>query len=126
MILPIIAYGHTILRTPCADVPADFPGLRELVENMWQTLAAARGVGLAAPQVHQPLRLFIVESQSTFDHLGPEERARLFPAGAGIREVFINPKITPVSRLSPLQRKLLAGKLEKVRKGWYRTAYPMK
>lgn len=190
MILPIIAYGHTMLRTPCNEVPADFPGLRALVENMWQTLAGACGVGLAAPQVHQPLRLFIVESQSTFEHMSPEERARLFPDGAGIRETFINPRITAVSaehwedeegclsipglwarvrrpwsvsieyldadlqpqrrtyagltarmiqheydhlegrlyldHLSPLQRKLLAGKLEKVRKGRYRTGYPMK
>ncbi|QJB30166.1 peptide deformylase [Chitinophaga oryzae] len=190
MILPVMAYGHTILRTPCTEVPADFPGLAELVENMWQTLAGARGVGLAAPQVNQPLRLFIVESRSTFNQLGPEERARLFPDGAGIRETFINPRITAVSAedwedeegclsipglwapvrrpwsitieyqdadlrprrrtcagltarmiqheydhlegrlyldlLSPLQRKLLAGKLEKVRKGRYRAGYPIK
>ncbi|NML38187.1 peptide deformylase [Chitinophaga sp. G-6-1-13] len=190
MILPIIAYGHTVLRTTCTDIPADFDGLPQLMADMWQTLESSRGVGLAAPQVNRPLRLFIVESQSTFEHLDEDERLTLFPDGGGIRETFINPVITVASaqtwedeegclsipglwarvkrpwsitieyldatlqrqvrtytgltarmvqheydhldgrlyfdHLPPLQKKLLAGKLEKVRKGHYRAAYPMK
>ncbi|WP_212003335.1 peptide deformylase [Chitinophaga sp. HK235] len=94
MILPIVAYGHSQLRTRCETVPPDYPSLQQLITNMWQTLYGANGCGLAAPQVNVPLRLFLVESQSTFNLLSPEEQTTLFPEGTGIRETFINPEIT--------------------------------
>jgi peptide deformylase len=62
MILPIVAYGHPTLRKVAAEIEPGHPGLDELVENMFETMYSAEGVGLAAPQVNQGIRLFIVDA----------------------------------------------------------------
>lgn len=93
MILPIVAYGQDILRQPCGEVTAGLPGLDFLIDNMWQTMYVASGCGLAAPQVDQPLRLFIVDSVQTYDKMDARDRKRFFDTHGGIRETFINASI---------------------------------
>ena len=85
MILPIIAYGHPTLRKVAKEIDIDHPGLDELIENMHETLYAAEGVGLAAPQVNESIRLFIIDA-SPFGEEHPELK--------DFRKVFINPYIT--------------------------------
>lgn len=62
MVLPIYAYGQSILRKKAEPVSKDNSDLTELVENMWETMYNANGVGLAAPQIGKPMRLFLVDT----------------------------------------------------------------
>ena len=62
MVLPIVAYGHPVLRKRGDDIDRQYPGLPELIADMWETLEASNGIGLAAPQVNRPIRLFVVDS----------------------------------------------------------------
>ncbi|SFV33756.1 peptide deformylase [Thermoflavifilum thermophilum] len=96
MVLPIVAYGHPVLRKKCEDITPDYPGLSELIQNMWETLYASNGVGLAAPQVNVPIRLFLVDSKQMTDHFDEEERL-LFGDEQGIKQVFINARILEVN-----------------------------
>ncbi|MBO9152113.1 peptide deformylase [Chitinophaga sp. GCM10012297] len=94
MKMPILAYGHAALRQPCADVSKEFPRLKELIGSLWETMYHANGCGLAAPQTGRSLRLFIVDSHSTYEQLDVEGRAHYFhPGDDGIRETFINAHI---------------------------------
>jgi peptide deformylase len=61
MKLPIVAYGDPVLKKVCTDIDQNYPDLQELIGNMFETMYNASGVGLAAPQVNLPIRLFIVE-----------------------------------------------------------------
>jgi peptide deformylase len=91
MILPIIAYGDPVLRKMGVDIDKEYPNLNELIENMKETMINARGVGLAAPQIGQAIRLFIVDT-SPFgedDDLSDKEREYL----GSFKKVFINAKI---------------------------------
>jgi len=97
MILPIVAYGASVLRKPGVDVDEDYPGLQELIANMWDTLYNANGCGLAAPQVNVPIRLFLVDSIITYQSMTDEARAEYFGEDNGIKQVFINPKIVAKS-----------------------------
>ena len=56
MILPIVAYGHPVLKAIAAPITPDYPELDELLANMWETLAHSEGVGLAAPPVNKSIR----------------------------------------------------------------------
>ena len=91
MILPIVAYGEPVLRKKAKDIDANYPKLKELLTNMWETMYNAHGVGLAAPQVGLPIRLFLVDTTpfSDDDDLTPEEQKAL----DGFKKVFINAKI---------------------------------
>ena len=90
----ILAYGHHILKQKCNDIEKDYPELDKLIADMWETMENANGCGLASPQIGLPVRLFIVDSKSTFDNLGEEERKFYFPQDdKGIMETFINAKI---------------------------------
>jgi peptide deformylase len=93
MILPITAYGNSILRQRCAAITPDYPGLQELIGNMWETLYASHGVGLAAPQINVPIRLFLVDSRHVLDQMDEEDRAE-YEGDEGIKQVFINAEIT--------------------------------
>lgn len=88
MILPIVAYGDPVLRKMCKDIPQDYPKLKELLDNMWETMYNASGVGLAAPQVGLPIRIFIVDTTpfANDEDLSAEEKKRL----NGFKKVFIN------------------------------------
>lgn len=99
MILPIVAYGAPILRAQCRDIEPDYPDLKWLIADMWETLDFIGGAGLAAPQVNRDIRLFIVDSRSTF-HEMPSEMRLSFPDNPGIRQVFINARVTGYSGVS--------------------------
>ncbi|WP_027078636.1 peptide deformylase [Maribacter antarcticus] len=88
MILPIIAYGDTVLRKVGDDIDKEYPKLKELVANMWETMYNASGVGLAAPQIGLPIRLFLVDTSPFADDedLTEEEQKQL----EGFKQVFIN------------------------------------
>lgn len=91
MILPIVAYGDPVLRKKCEEISEDFEGLEELISNMWETMYQASGVGLAAPQVGIPIRLFMVDA-SPFgedEDFTPEEREQF----KKFKRVFINARM---------------------------------
>jgi len=91
MILPIVAYGDPVLRKKATAISADYPKLDALIENMFETMYGARGLGLAAPQVGLAIRLFIVDASPFEDdeELTEEEREEC----ANFKKVFINAKI---------------------------------
>ena len=60
MILPIVPYGDVMLRTKCKNIDETFPNLIPLIANMVETQLASNGIGLAAPQIDLPIRLFVV------------------------------------------------------------------
>ena len=92
MILPIIAFGNPVLKRIADEVPENFEGLSSLLTDMFETMYAAKGVGLAAPQIGESIRLFIVDG-SPFAN---EEGEEIDPKAIGIegfKKVFINPII---------------------------------
>lgn len=94
MILPIVAYGHPILRKVAEDIDKDYPGLDKLIEDMWETMYASNGVGLAAPQINKSLRIFVVDSAQIFNNMDEQEREEEgYPDAPGIKQVFINAHI---------------------------------
>ena len=60
MILPIVAYGNPVLRKVASPITPDFPQLEKLLEDMWETMYASNGVGLAAPQVNKEIRFLLL------------------------------------------------------------------
>ena len=80
MKLPIIAYGDPVLKKVCAPIDVDYPNLEQVIADMWETMESAGGVGLAAPQVNLPIRLFLVDTSDS------EEEAPF-------KGVFINAQI---------------------------------
>lgn len=97
MILPIVSFGHRILREPCREIAGPAPELAALIADMWETLYAADGCGLAAPQVDRSLNLFIVDTIELYERAEAEDRERLFVGDSGIRETFINARIVDCS-----------------------------
>ena len=91
MILPIVAYGDPILKQRAKEISSSSKDLEILLKNMWETMYAANGVGLAAPQVGKSLRLYIVDGSpfSVEASLTEDEKNEL----KGFKKVFINPKI---------------------------------
>ena len=91
MILPIVAYGDVVLRKKGKEITKDYPNLDALIENMYETMYGALGVGLAAPQIALPIRLFIVDtspfSEDEALDTGEQEFLKDF------KQTFINPKI---------------------------------
>ncbi len=92
MILPIVAYGTPVLRTVAKEITPDYPNLEKLIADMWETLYASNGVGLAAPQVNKDIRLFLVDSIQLFANQEEEEKGK-YPDEPGLKKVFINAKI---------------------------------
>jgi peptide deformylase len=86
MILPIVAFGASILRKKCVEVTQDFPDLDILIENMWETMYAAHGVGLAAPQINKGIRLFIINTTPFVED--EEETEKII-----LKQVFINARM---------------------------------
>ncbi|MCB0583981.1 MAG: peptide deformylase [Phaeodactylibacter sp.] len=81
MLLPIYSYGQPVLKKMAEDITTDYPGIQELIGNMWETMYHADGVGLAAPQVGKPIRLFVVDTIQIMEE-GKETE--------GLKRVFIN------------------------------------
>jgi peptide deformylase len=92
MILPIVAYGNPILRKVCKPITAAYPNVRELIENMWETLYNSNGVGLAAPQINHEIRLFLVDTLQIVQG-ADEEDADTYKNEKAIKQVFINPRV---------------------------------
>ena len=84
MVLPIYIYGHPVLRKVAEDIPADYPDLKQLIADMWETLAESEGIGLAAPQIGKSIRVVIIDLDVLSDDM---------PEYKGFRRVFINPHI---------------------------------
>ena len=91
MILPVVAYGDPVLRKKAVDITSEHPQIKEILDNMWETMYNASGVGLAAPQVGMPIRLFLVDTTpfSEDPDLSPEEAKEL----SGFKKTFINAEI---------------------------------
>ena len=85
MVLPIYIYGHPVLRAENAAVTPDFPDLKELIENMKETMYHTQGIGIAAPQVGVNARIVYID----VDVLAED-----FPELKDVRMVLINPEIT--------------------------------
>lgn len=84
MILPVFAFGQPVLKKRAIDINKDYEGLESLISNMWETMYAAHGVGIAAPQIGVSVRLFIIDSIQIMEEEKKTE---------GIKKVFINAKI---------------------------------
>jgi len=90
MILPIRAYGDAVLRKKAIDINPDYPELKELISNMFETMYGAHGIGLAAPQIGLDIRLFIVDVSPLADDEDYEDIAEGLK---DFKKVFINAKI---------------------------------
>ncbi len=96
MILPIVAYGSDVLRKVAQPINKDYEDLSTLLDNMWQTMYKSNGVGLAAPQINKPIRLFIIDSEQIFKNLDEEDEGKYTDA-PGIKETFINATIVSLN-----------------------------
>jgi peptide deformylase len=94
MILPIVAYGHPVLRKQAHEIDENYPDLAKLIEDMWETMYASNGVGLAAPQVNKDIRIFVMDSAQIFANMDEKDREEdNYPDAPGIKQVFINAHI---------------------------------
>ncbi|SFG20862.1 peptide deformylase [Prevotella sp. KH2C16] len=84
MILPIYIYGQPVLRKTAEDIPLDYPDLKQLIQDMFETMHASDGVGLAAPQIGKPIRVVVIDLDVLKDD---------FPEYENFRRAFINPHI---------------------------------
>ena len=84
MIYPVTAYGHPVLKKVAKEIDKDYPDLKLIIENMYETMYESVGVGLAAPQVNKSIRLFVIDA----DPYKPD-----YPEAEGFKKVFINPQI---------------------------------
>ncbi len=92
MILPIMAYGAPVLRKVCKEIKPGYPGLEKLITDMWETMYASNGVGLAAPQVNRDIRLFVIDSTQIFAGMEEEEQKE-YQDSPGVKQLFINAHI---------------------------------
>ena len=84
MILPIFTYGQPVLREESAPVANNYPDLKQLVSDMFETMYKADGIGLAAPQVGRSIQLFVIDADAlSKDH----------PECKDFKRVMINPEI---------------------------------
>lgn len=94
MILPIVAYGDPVLKKMAEEIDENHKGLKQLIANMFETMYEANGVGLAAPQIGQSIRMFIVDASPFADEdedgKEPDEKAKGLE---NFKKVFINPII---------------------------------
>tara|TARA_B100001057_G_scaffold181501_1_gene182234 strand:- start:340 stop:915 length:576 start_codon:yes stop_codon:yes gene_type:complete len=91
MILPIVAFGDPVLRSKSKEIKEDYDNLDNLINDMWETMYNAKGVGLAAPQIGKSIRVFVVDASpfSEDEELELSERKKII----GFKKVFINPTI---------------------------------
>ncbi|WP_179008413.1 peptide deformylase [Winogradskyella forsetii] len=91
MILPIVAYGDAVLRKKAKTIDKDYPKLNELIENMYETMYGAYGVGLAAPQIGLAIRMFMVDTSpfAEDEDLSEKEREQM----KNFKKTFINAEI---------------------------------
>ena len=85
--LTIYVFGHPVLRKKASEVSANEPQLQEFIDEMFETMYKAEGVGLAAPQVGRSLRLFVIDSHGFKEN---------YPDVEEVKEVFINPEVEEI------------------------------
>lgn len=92
MIIPIVAYGDPVLKTMATPITKDYPNLDRLISDMFETMYNAYGVGLAAPQIGLPIRLFVIDASpfAEDEELSENDKNSL----KDFKKVFINAKIT--------------------------------
>ncbi len=84
MILPIYIYGQPVLRKVTEDITPDYPELKQLISDMWETLAESEGIGLAAPQIGRAIRLSVIDLRPLAEDM---------PEYKDFHQVYINPHI---------------------------------
>ena len=91
MILPIYIYGQPVLRKVAEDITSDYPELKQLISDMWETLFQSEGIGLAAPQIGRDIRLVVID----LDPLAED-----MPEYKDFRKVYINAHIVEYDETS--------------------------
>ncbi|MBQ0113971.1 MAG: peptide deformylase [Bacteroidales bacterium] len=87
MILPIVGYGRSVLRVPTKDIDNTYPELEKLIEDMFETMYRASGVGLAAPQVNLPISVLVIDADPFKEN---------YPEGEGFKRAMINPEVLEI------------------------------
>lgn len=96
MILPVVAYGHPVLRKMGEDITPEYPDLKKLIADMWETMYNSNGVGLAAPQINRAIRLFVVDTEQIVENFDDEDKKE-YPNETPIKQAFINARIIELS-----------------------------
>ena len=93
MILPIVAYGSSILRQVSKPIDANYEGLQELIADMWQTMYNSNGVGLAAPQINRGIRVFMIDTIQIVEGAEDDEEKEELKNEKPRKQLFINAQI---------------------------------
>lgn len=89
MVLPVVAFGHPVLRKVCEDITPEYPDLKKFIDDMWETMYYTNGVGIAAPQVNKAVRVFVVDTIQVVEDFDAEDK-RKYPNEQPVKRVFIN------------------------------------
>ena len=95
MLLPIYLYGHPVLRAETEEITPEYPGLKQLIADMWETMYNSEGVGLAAPQIGRSIRLIVLDGSVLADD---------FPECKDSKMVLINPELDVIEDMDPVSR----------------------
>ena len=95
MLLPIYLYGHPVLRAETEEITPDYPDLKKLIDDMWETMYNSEGVGLAAPQIGRSIRLIVLDGSVLGDD---------FPECKDSKMVLINPELDVIEDMEPVSR----------------------
>lgn len=95
MVYPIYLYGHPVLRKKCEEISHDFPDLKQLVADMFETMYNSEGVGLAAPQIGKSIRVIVIDGDILSDK---------FPECKGLKLALINPILEVIEDEEPVTR----------------------
>ena len=89
MVLPIVAFGNPVLRKVASDITPEYPDLQKLIADMWETMYASNGVGIAAPQINRAIRLFVIDTVQIVEGFDEDDKED-FPDEKPVKGVFIN------------------------------------
>ena len=122
MVLPVYLYGHPVLRKQAVEVPADYPELKKLIDDMWETMYHSDGVGLAAPQIGKSIRLIVLDGSALGDS---------FPECKDSKMTLVNPVLEVIDdmyidHVSPIRKSLIRNKLNNIVRGKIRCDYKVK
>lgn len=95
MILPVYIYGHPVLRQEAEDIEPDYPDLKKLIADMFETMYYTDGVGLAAPQIGKPISVIVIDGSCL---------AGDFPECANSKMALINPVLDVIEDQAPVSR----------------------
>ena len=108
MVLPVYLYGHPVIRKETEEIDASYPQLKELIENMYETMYAAEGIGLAAPQIGLSIRLIVIDVNPMAEYF-PERRCEADLDKSGSRSIGGRVEGDPGGGLSQSARYSRAG-----------------